>query len=61
MSGGQPPKRQSTSRKTAFRRSGHVVSLARRVNARLSRIGSPVKAFTTKRESGRNHKNASVK
>ncbi len=53
MAGGQPPKRQSTSRKTAMRRSSHVVKLARAVNARLSRAGSKIKAYTTRRESGK--------
>lgn len=43
---GQPKKRTS-SRKTATRRSHHVLKLARRVNA-----SSPVKARTTVREGG---------
>lgn len=42
------PKKQSSARKTGLRRSHLVVKLARMVNAK-----SPVKAYTTKRESGR--------
>jgi len=42
------PKKQSSPRKTGLRRSHLVVKLARMVNAK-----SPVKAFTTKRESGK--------
>jgi hypothetical protein len=41
------PKKQSSPRKTGLRRSHLVVKLARMVNAT-----SPVKAFTTKRETG---------
>ena len=41
------PKKQTSSRKTGLRRSHLVVDLARKVNAK-----SPVKARTTKRESG---------
>lgn len=48
MAGGQPPKKRSTPRRTGNRRSHHVLKLARRVNAK-----SPVKAYTTRRESGK--------
>lgn len=58
MAGGQPPRKHTTSRKTAYRRSHHVVKLARKVNAALSNAGSKVKAFVTKRESGKNSKKA---
>lgn len=56
MAGGQPPKRQTTPRKTGLRRSHHRVTLARRVNGLLSRAGEKVKAYTTRRESGSNAK-----
>ena len=42
------PKKQSSPRKTGLRRSHLVLKLARIVNAT-----SPVKAYTTKRESGK--------
>lgn len=42
------PKKQSSPRKTGLRRSHLLVKLARMVNAK-----SPVKAYTTKRESGK--------
>lgn len=42
------PKKQTSPRKTGLRRSHLVVKLARMVNAK-----SPVKAYTTKRESGK--------
>lgn len=42
------PKKQTSSRKTGMRRSHLVVKLARAVNAK-----SPVKAYTTRRESGK--------
>lgn len=42
------PKKQSSMRKTGTRRSHLVLKLARRVNG-----SSPVKARTTKRESGK--------
>ena len=42
------PKKQTSPRKTGLRRSHLVVDLARRVNSK-----SPVKAYTTKRESGK--------
>jgi hypothetical protein len=42
------PKKQSSNRKTGLRRSHLLVKLARMVNAK-----SPVKAYTTKRESGK--------
>jgi ribosomal protein L32 len=41
------PKKRTTPRRTATRRSHEVVKLARSVNAK-----SPVKVYTTKRESG---------
>ena len=41
------PKKQSSPRKTGLRRSHLVVKLARMVNGK-----SPVKAYTTKRETG---------
>lgn len=42
------PKKQTSPRKTGLRRSHLVVKLARTVNAK-----SPVKAYTTRRESGK--------
>lgn len=42
------PKKQTSSRKTGMRRSHLVVKLARAVNAK-----SPVKAYSTRRESGK--------
>lgn len=45
------PKKQSSPRKTGLRRSHLVVNLARRVNKK-----SPVKAYTTRRESGKKEK-----
>lgn len=42
------PKKRTTPRRTGARRSHLVVKLARSVNAK-----SPVKAYTTKRESGK--------
>ena len=42
------PKKRTSPRKTGTRRSHLVVKLARQVNAK-----SPVKAYTTRRESGR--------
>lgn len=42
------PKKQKSPRKTGMGRSHLVVNLARMVNAK-----SPVKAYTTKRESGK--------
>ncbi len=41
------PKKRTSHRKTGMRRSHLVVKLARRVNAK-----SPVKAYTTRRETG---------
>ncbi len=41
------PKKQTSGRKTGLRRSHLVLELARRVNG-----SSPVKAFTTRRETG---------
>ena len=43
------PKKQTSPRKTGLRRSHLVLKLARRVNAT-----SPEKAYTTKREAGKN-------
>lgn len=43
------PKKRTSPRKTGMRRSHEVVKLARKVNA-----SSPVKAYTTRRESGKN-------
>ena len=45
------PKQQSSPRKTGLRRSHLVLKLARRVNG-----SSPVKAWTTKRETGKKTK-----
>ena len=42
------PKKQTSPRKTGLRRSHLLLKLARMVNAK-----SPVKAYTTKRESGK--------
>lgn len=42
------PKKRTSSRRTGSRRSHLVLKLARAVNAK-----SPVKAYTTKRESGK--------
>lgn len=42
------PKKRTTPRRTGNRRSHHVVDLARSVNAK-----SPVKAYTTRKESGK--------
>jgi ribosomal protein L32 len=42
------PKKQTSPRKTGLRRSHLVLKLARKVNA-----SSPVKVYTTKRESGK--------
>lgn len=42
------PKKQTTPRKSGLRRSHLVLKLARMVNAK-----SPVKVYTTKRETGR--------
>jgi ribosomal protein L32 len=42
------PKKRTTPRRTGARRSHLVLKLARKVNA-----SSPVKAFTTRRESGK--------
>lgn len=42
------PKKQTSSRKTGLRRSHLRLVLARRVNGK-----SPVKAYTTRRESGK--------
>lgn len=50
------PKKQTSSRKSGLRRSSHVVELARKVNGILSNAGKKVRAYTTKRESGKNAK-----
>ena len=42
------PKKRTTPRRTGNRRSHLILKLARKVNAK-----SPVKVFTTKRESGK--------
>ena len=42
------PKKQTSPRKSGLRRSHLVLGLARKVNSK-----SPVKAYTTKRESGK--------
>lgn len=47
------PKKQTSHRKTGLRQSHLRVDLARRVNAILSNAGEKVKAFTTRRESGK--------
>lgn len=43
------PKKRTSSRRTGSRRSHLVLKLARAVNAK-----SPIKAYTTRRESGKN-------
>jgi len=50
------PKKQTSPRKSGLRRSHLVVELGRAVNAKLSNVGSKVKAYTTRRESGKNAK-----
>lgn len=52
MAGGGS-KKHTTARKTGFRRSHHVVKLARTVNSALSKAGAKVKAYTTRRESAK--------
>lgn len=47
------PKKQTSNRKRGLRQSHLVLELARTVNARLSNAGAKVKAFTTRRESGK--------
>jgi len=47
------PKKRTSARRTGTRRSNLVVDLARKVNAT-----SPVKAYTTRRESGKAAKTA---
>ena len=49
------PKKQTSPRKTGLRRSHLVLKLARAVNAK-----SPVKVYTTKRESGKRPKVAAA-
>ena len=49
------PKKRTTPRRTGVRRSHLVLKLARRVNAT-----SPVKVYTTRRESGKQSKTASA-
>lgn len=50
------PKKRTSHRKTGVRRSHLVVDLARQVNAK-----SPVKAYTTRRESGKSKATAEAK
>jgi len=52
------PKKQTSPRKTGLRQSHLRLDLARRVNAILSNAGQKVKAFTTRRESGKKIKAA---
>lgn len=52
MAGGGS-KKHTTARKTGFRRSHHGVKLARVVNGALSKVGAKVKAYVTRRESGK--------
>lgn len=47
------PKKQSSARKTGFRRSHLLLELSRTVNGKLSNAGSSVRAYTTKRESAK--------
>ncbi|HVI68898.1 MAG TPA: hypothetical protein VM581_00390 [Magnetospirillaceae bacterium] len=47
------PKKQTSPRKTGLRQSHLRLDLARRVNGMLSNAGQKVKAFTTRRESGK--------
>lgn len=47
------PKKQTSPRKTGLRQSHLRVDLARRVNGLLSNAGEKVKAYTTRRESGK--------
>jgi hypothetical protein len=52
------PKKQTSPRKTGLRQSHLRLDLARRVNGLLSNAGQKVKAFTTRRESGKKVKAA---
>lgn len=52
------PKKQTSPRKTGLRQSHLRLDLARRVNAILSNAGQKVKAYTTRRESGKKFKAA---
>ena len=54
------PKKQTSPRKTGLRQSHLRVDLARRVNGLLSKAGQKVKAFTTRRESGKKTKVAAT-
>lgn len=47
------PKKQTSPRKSALRRSHLSLDLKRRVNSLLSKAGKKVKAVTTKRETGK--------
>lgn len=47
------PKKQTSPRKTGLRRSHLRLDLARRVNGLLSKAGEKVKAYTTRKESGK--------
>lgn len=53
---GGPPKKQTSPRKTGLRRSHLVLKLARQVNTK-----SPVKVYTTKRESAKRVKLSNTK
>ncbi|MGH7158160.1 MAG: hypothetical protein ACREGD_03785 [Candidatus Saccharimonadales bacterium] len=50
------PKKRTSARRTGTRRSHLVLELARKVNAK-----SPVKAYTTRRESGKPKADATAK
>lgn len=52
------PKKQTSSRKTGLRRSHLVLELARTVNSLLSKTKTSVRAYTTRRESGKKVKAA---
>lgn len=47
------PKKQTSNRKTGFRRNDEGLKLKRRVNSLLSKAGEKVKIYTTRRESGK--------
>lgn len=54
------PKKQTSPRKTGLRQSHLRLDLARRVNGMLSKAGQKVKAFTTRKESGKKSKVAAT-
>ncbi len=54
------PKKQTSPRKTGLRQSHLRLDLARRVNGMLSKAGQKVKAFTTRKESGKKFKVATA-